>query len=322
MRGIFSIGFLVVAACSALVFYSSVFVVYQTEQAIVLQFGDPRRVESDPGLHFKSPFIQNVVRLDKRILDLDTPEQEIIASDQKRLVVDAYARYKITRPLDFYKSVNNVRRANSRLSTIVNSSIRSVLGREPFIAVVRDRRNALMKRIAHLVNAQAQDFGIEVVDVRLRRVDLPDANSQAVFRRMQTERQQEAAEIRAIGQEDAREIQAEADKTVTVILAVARRDSDVIRGQGDACRNRVFAAAFGQDPDFFAFYRSMQSYERALESQETSLVLTPKSDFFRFFVNPNAAPQAAPRMSAPEEQSPIDLSLGSFREQLCAEMLQ
>ena len=317
MRGILPIALLVIGGVSAVVFYASVFVVYQTEQAIVLQFGDPRQVESDPGLHFKRPFIQNVVRLDKRILDLDTPEQEIIASDQKRLVVDAYARYRITRPLDFYKSVNNVRRANSRLSTIVNSSIRSVLGKEPFISVVRDHRNTLMKQIAQLVNEQAQDFGIEVVDVRLRRVDLPDANSQAVFRRMQTERQQEAAQIRAIGQEDAREIKAQADKEVSVILATARRDADVIRGQGDACRNRIFASAFGQDPDFFAFYRSMQSYERALDSSETSLVLTPKSDFFRFFVDPNARAEDDLEAIPPQEPA-IDLSQGSLREQLCA----
>ena len=230
----------------------------------MLQFGDPRRVITDAGLHFKVPFVQNIIFIDKRILDLDTPAEELIASDQKRLVVDAFTRYRIIDPLQFYKALRDERRAQSRLSTIVSSSMRSVLGEEKFETVVRDERSKLMQRISALVNEQAADFGIEIIDVRIRRADLPEANSQAIYRRMQTEREQEAAEFRARGQEVGRAIRAQADKQVTVLLAEATRDSEIIRGQGDGCRNRVFAKVFGQDPDFFAFYRSMQAYEKAL----------------------------------------------------------
>ena len=267
---------------------ASLFAVHQTQQALVLQFGDPRRVITEPGLHLKLPFVQNVVLVDKRILDLDTPAEELIASDQKRLVVDAFTRYRITDPLQFYKALRDQRRAQSRLSTIVSSSMRSVLGEEKFETVVRDKRSELMMRISELVNAQAADFGIEIIDVRIRRADLPEANSQAIYRRMQTEREQEAAEFRAKGQEVGRAIRAQADKQVTVLTAEATRDSEIIRGQGDGCRNRVFARVFGQDPDFFAFYRSMQAYEKALEEDGTTMVLSPDSAFFQFLKNPNS----------------------------------
>lgn len=267
---------------------ASLFTVHQTQQALVLQFGDPRRVIMEPGLHVKVPFVQNVIYVDKRILDLDTPAEELIASDQKRLVVDAFTRYRITDPLQFYKALRDERRARSRLSTIVSSSMRSVLGEEEFETVVRDERSVLMQRISALVNEQAADFGIEIIDVRIRRADLPEANSQAIYRRMQTEREQEAAEFRARGQEVARAIRAQADKQVTVLLAEATRDSEIIRGQGDGCRNRVFAKVFGQDPDFFAFYRSMQAYETALEEEGTTMVLSPDSAFFQFLKNPNS----------------------------------
>ena len=267
---------------------ASLFTVHQTQQALVLQFGDPRRVIMDAGLHFKMPFVQNVIFVDKRILDLDTPAEELIASDQKRLVVDAFTRYRITDPLQFYKALRDERRAQSRLSTIVSSSMRSVLGEEKFETVVRDQRSDLMERISALVNTQAADFGIEIIDVRIRRADLPEANSQAIYRRMQTEREQEAAEFRARGQEVGRAIRAQADKQVTVLIAEATRDSEVIRGQGDGCRNRVFAKVFGQDPDFFAFYRSMQAYETALEDEGTTMVLSPDSAFFQFLKNPNS----------------------------------
>lgn len=267
---------------------ASIFTVHQTQQALVLQFGDPRRVITEPGLHFKVPFVQNVILIDKRILDLDTPAEELIASDQKRLVVDAFTRYRITDPLQFYKALRDQRRAQSRLSTIVSSSMRSVLGEEKFETVVRDKRSELMTRISELVNQQAADFGIEIIDVRIRRADLPEANSQAIYRRMQTEREQEAAEFRARGQEVGRAIRAQADKQVTVLTAEATRDSEIIRGQGDGCRNRVFATVFGQDPDFFAFYRSMQAYETALEEEGTTMVLSPDSAFFQFLKNPNS----------------------------------
>ncbi len=267
---------------------AALFTVHQTQQALVLQFGDPRRVISEPGLHFKVPFVQNVIFVDKRILDLDTPAEELIASDQKRLVVDAFTRYRIVDPLQFYKALRDERRARSRLAALVSSSMRSVLGEEEFQAVVRDKRSELMSRITRLVNEQAADFGIEIVDVRIRRADLPQANSQAIYRRMQTEREQEAAEFRARGQEVARAIRAQANKQVTVLLAEATRDSEIIRGQGDGCRNRVFARVFGQDPDFFAFYRSMQAYETALGEEGTTMVMSPDSAFFQFFKNPNS----------------------------------
>ena len=268
---------------------SALFTVHQTQQALVLQFGDPRRVVTEPGLHVRMPFVQNVVYLDNRILHLDSEAEELIASDQKRLVVDAFTRYRIVNPLEFYKSLRSVPRARSRLGAIVSSSMRSVVGEVDFQAVVRDERADLMLRIRDFVNTQVKDFGVEIVDVRIRRADLPEANSQAIYRRMQTERQQEAAEFRARGQEVSRGIRADADKSVTVLLAEANRDSEIIRGDGDACRNRIFAAAYGVDPDFFAFYRSMQAYERALDRKETMLVLSPDSEFLRFLKNPAAS---------------------------------
>lgn len=299
MKNSFLLILTILAVALFVCLYDALFSVHQTRQAIVLQFGDPKRVITQSGLHIKLPFIQNVIFVDKRILALSASSEEVIASDQKRLVVDAFARYRITDPLKFYISVGTVQGGELRLQTLLNSGLRSILGRETFVDVVRDKRAELMTRIRDLVNNQAQQLGIEIVDVRIRRADLPEANSQAIFERMQTERQQEAAQIRAIGQEDAREIRARADKNVTVIHAEANRDSEIIRGRGDACRNRVFAAAFGLDPQFFAFYRSMQSYERALQSGATSLVLSPDSEFFLFFRDPNAreetnlvAPQA------------------------------
>ena len=269
---------------------SALFSVHQTQQALVLQFGDPRRVITAPGLHVKMPFIQDVVYIDKRILDLDTPAEELIASDQKRLVVDAFTRYRITDPLQFFKALRSEARARSRLAAIVSSSMRSVLGEEEFQAVVRDKRDALMQRIRNLVNEQAADFGIEIIDVRIRRADLPAANSEAIYRRMQTEREQEAAEFRARGQEVSRGIHAQADKQVTVLLAEATRDSEIIRGTGDRCRNRVFATVYGQDPDFFAFYRSMQAYDTALGegAGTTTFVLSPDNVFFQFLQDPNS----------------------------------
>jgi membrane protease subunit HflC len=283
----------IIIAALGIIASASLFTVHQTQQALVLQFGDPRRVITEPGLNFKVPFVQNVIFIDKRILDLDTPAEELIASDQKRLVVDAFTRYRITDPLQFYKALRDERRARSRLAATVSSSMRSVLGEEEFQAVVRDKRDELMRRIRDLVNEQTGDFGIEIVDVRIRRADLPAANSQAIYRRMQTEREQEASEFRARGQEVSRAIHAEADKQVTVLIAEATRDSEITRGQGDACRNRVFATVFGQDPDFFSFYRSMQAYETALEDEGTTMVLSPDNAFFKFLNDPNGVLEAS-----------------------------
>jgi len=263
--------------------YLSLFVVKEINQAIVLQFGDPKKVIVEPGLQFKIPFIQNVVFLDRRILNLDAPPEEVIASDQKRLIVDAYARFKIVDPLKFYISVGDERVARSRLSTIINSRIRSVLGKQSLATLLSEDRTKQMAIIQEGVNIEAQNFGIQIIDVRIKRADLPQANSEAIFKRMQTEREREAKEFRAKGAEMAVTITSTADKEVTVILANAKKQSEIMKGEGDGQRNRIFANAFGKDPEFFAFYRAMQAYEKALIGGDTSLILSPDSDFFKFF---------------------------------------
>ena len=294
-------GLLAALVVALVAIIASTFIVDQRQMALVLRFGAVRQVARDPGLYFKWPLIENVSWVDKRVLDLDLPAQEVIASDQKRLVVDAYARYRILDPLRFYQTLNSIPGANNRLGSIVNSTIRSVLGDATFTAVVRTERDALMKRIANEVNAQARGLGIEIVDVRLRRVDLPEQNSQAVFQRMQTERQREATDIRAQGTQQAQGIRARADRDVTVIVADANRRSEELRGAGDAEKNRILAEAFGRDPDFFAFYRSMQAYEAALRPGDTRLLLSPNSDFFRFFADPSGRPRASSGAGAPAQ---------------------
>jgi membrane protease subunit HflC len=294
----------VLAVIAAIVGYSSLFTVYQTRLALVVRLGQPVRVVTEPGLNFKIPLIDSVIYVDKRILDLENPAQEVIASDQKRLVVDAFARYKIKDALLFYQSVGSIEGANSRLSTLLNAALRRVLGESTLTHVVKDERAGLMARVREQLDREAAQFGITVVDVRIRRADLPEQNSQAVYQRMQTERQREAAEFRANGSQRKQEIQARADRDVTVLLADAQSKGEQIRGEGDAERNRIFAEAFGKDPDFFSFYRSMQAYEQGLGHRDTRMVLRPDSDFFRFFADPsgkereagrnNAAPQAAP----------------------------
>ncbi len=274
----------IIVALAVIAFFS-IFIVKEVNQAIVLQFGDPKRIILKPGLNFKIPFIQNVVFLDKRILNLDTPPEEVIASDQKRLIVDAFARFQIVDPLKFYISVGNERVARSRLSTIINSRIRNVLGQQELQTLLSEDRTKQMALIQEGVNNEAENFGIKIVDVRIKRADLPQANSDAIFRRMQTEREREAKEFRARGAEMAVTITSTADKEVTVILAEAQKKSEIMKGEGDGKRNNIFAAAFGQDPEFFAFYRAMQAYEKALIGGETSLILSPDSEFFKFFGN-------------------------------------
>jgi membrane protease subunit HflC len=274
----------IIAVIVATAFFS-IFIVKEVNQAIVLQFGDPKRIISNPGLNFKLPFIQNVVFLDKRILNLDAPPEEVIASDQKRLIVDAFARFQIIDPLKFYISVGNERVARSRLSTIINSRIRSVLGTQRLQTLLSEDRTKQMALIQEGVNKEAEKFGIKIIDVRIKRADLPQANSDAIFARMQTERNREAKEFRAKGAEMAVTITSTADKEVTVILADAQKKSEIMKGEGDGQRNKIFADAFGQDPQFFAFYRAMQAYEKALIGGETSLVLSPDSEFFKFFGN-------------------------------------
>ena len=235
--------------------YSTLFIVSEVQQAIVLQFGDPKRIVQKAGLNYKIPFIQNTVFLDTRILNLDAPPEEVIASDQKRLIVDAFARFQIKDPLQFYISVGNERVARSRLSTIVNARIRGVLGKEELQTLVSKDRARLMDQITKDVNAEAEKLGIKIIDVRIKRADLPQANSEAIYRRMQTEREREAKEFTA----------------------------QILKGEGDGQRNKIFANAFGKDPRFFSFYRSMQSYEKSLIGKDTSLILSPDSDFFKYF---------------------------------------
>jgi membrane protease subunit HflC len=280
--------------------YGSLFTVYQTRQALVVRLGEPIRVVTTPGLHFKVPLIDSVIQIDNRILDLENPAQEVIASDQKRLVVDAFARYRIQDPLRFYQTLGSVERANSQLSILLNSALRRVLGEATLTDVVRDDRGQLMARVRDQLNTEAQAFGISIVDVRIRRADLPEQNSQAVYQRMQTERQREAAEFRAQGSQRAQEIRSRADRDVTVLVADATSKSEQIRGEGDATRNQIFADAFTRDQDFFAFYRSMQAYEAGLKANDTRMVLKPDSEFFRYFADPTGRqpngqrPPAAP----------------------------
>lgn len=314
---------LVVLGLSAFVAYLTLFTVSQTQQALVLEFGKPKRVISEPGLQYKIPFIQNVEFFDKRILDIDTASQEVIASDKKRLVVDAFARYKIVDPLLFFQSVRDERIASSRIGAVLEASLRRVLGGATFASVVRDKREALMRTILAQVNQEATPFGVNIVDVRIKRVDLPEANMQAIYRRMQTERQREAAEWRAEGEGASRRIRATADREVTVIKAEATGESERIRGAGDGERNRIFAEAFGQDADFFAFYRSMQAYVGAFKAGDTRLLLSPNSEFFQYFNNAtgkpsqdgSAAPSAVPAKPAEKPQSPSDDTLSETPEQ-------
>lgn len=266
--------------------YMSLFTVQQTEQTIVLQFGRPVDVVTDPGLHFKAPW-NSVINIDKRILDLENPSQEAIASDQKRLVVDAFARYRIKDALRFYQSIGSIQAANVQLTTLLNAALRRVLGEVTFINVVRDDREKLMQRIRDQLDHEADGYGIQVVDVRIRRADLPEQNSQAVYLRMKTEREREAAEFRAQGGQKAQEIRSRADREATVIEAEARSQAEQTRGVGDAERNRLFAEAYGKDADFFAFYRSMAAYENGLKSSDTRFLLRPDSDFFRYFGSPS-----------------------------------
>jgi membrane protease subunit HflC len=295
------VGAIVVAAVIVLVVaYGSLFTVYQTRQALVVRLGDPIRIITEPGLHVKVPIIDTVIPIDNRILDLENAAQEVFASDQRRLVIDAFARYRITDALRFYQTVSNIEGANSRLSSLLNAALRRVLGEATLIHVVRDERAALMARVRDQLDREARAFGIEVVDVRIRRADLPEQNSQAVYQRMQTERQRQAASIRGEGSQKSQEIRAKADRDVTVLVAEAQSRAEQIRGEGDAERNRIFAEAYTKDPDFFAFYRSMQAYETGLRANDTRLVLRPDSDFFKYFGNPagKETPKEGPKAAA------------------------
>ena len=279
-----------VVVVALLVVSGTLFTVDQTEQALVLYFGQPVRVIEKPGLHAKWPFVEGVVDLDKRIMDLETPQQEVVATDSQRILVDAFVRYHIADPLKFYQAVGDVSRANNQLASILNSALRQVLGEATLPQIVRDERAALMVKIRDLVDREGSRIGVAVNDVRIRRADLPQELSEKIYSRMQSERAREAAQYRANGSEQAQTIRADADRQVVVLRADAQRKADILRGEGDAERNRIFAEAYGRDPKFFAFYRTMQAYTSSLRPGTTRLVLSPDSDFFRFFNNPDGAP--------------------------------
>ncbi len=293
---------IIVLALVAVGVYLSAFIVRQTEQAIVLQFGEVKDVINEyaltpegnfinnAGLYWKIPVVQEVLFYDKRILDLDSSPLEVIVAGQKRLVVDAFVRYRITNPLKFYQTVRDERTAKQRLGNVLESSVRSVLGAATFEEVVRDKREDLMRTIRDQVNQEAKTLGVSVVDVRIKRADLPEQNSEAIYKRMQTERQREATEIRSEGRAAANRIEATADRQATVIKAEATKKSEQMRGEGDGERNRIFNEAFGKDPEFFSFYRSMQAYEKGLASDDTRLVISPNTDFFKYFGDPAGKP--------------------------------
>ena len=263
--------------------FSSAFTVHQTNQAIVMQFGKPIRVVSEPGLDWKIPIAQNVLYYEKRVLNLDPPVESILLADQKRILVDAFARYRITDALEFFKTVRTEGGVRQRLGPIVSASLRSVLGNATLASVLSEERMKIMQQIRQTVNTQAGRFGIELVDVRIRRADFPEEISQAVYGRMKSEREREAAEFRAQGFEQAQRIRAGADREATVIRAEAKREAEIERGKGEAIRTRTLNNAFGQDAGFFNFYRSMQAYSASLTGQSTYMVLSPDSEFFDFF---------------------------------------
>lgn len=273
------------AAIAALAFLGSnaFFTVNEARQALVLQFGQPVRVVQEPGLKFKLPFIQNVVMMDRRVLDLDPPVEQVILADQKRLDVDAFARYRIVDPLKFFQSVQSETAAEGRLNNIVNSSLRRVLGSATLLAVLSEERGRIMTDIRNQVNGEAKRFGIEIVDVRIRRADLPEETSQAIFARMRSERVREASEARAQGQEQSQQIKSRADRERTVILAEAQRDAQIMRGEGDNQALSIIAGATGSDPQFYAFYRTLEAYRTSISSRDTTMVLSPKGEFFRYF---------------------------------------
>jgi len=271
-----------VAVVVVILLYTMFFTVQQTDIALVLQFGRPVRVIDHPGLQFKLPY-QNVVIYDRRILDFEPPAEEVIASDQKRLIIDTYARFKIINPLQFYQSVGTETAADQRLSSIISASLRRIIGNVELQAVISSQRAHIMKEIRDDVNNEAKGFGIDVVDVRLRRADLPKENEEAIYARMKTERQREAAQYRAQGAQQAQQIRADADRQRIEIIADAQRQAQILRGEGDAQSITIYADAYGKDPAFFSFYRSLQAYRDALTGPGTTFVVSPDSEFFKYF---------------------------------------
>lgn len=265
-------------------FLSSFFTVDQTQQALVLQFGEPKRLIKKPGLNFKIPFIQEVTFFDKRVLSLVSKDsEEVILADQKRLEVDTYSRFKITDPLLFYQTVRNEFGARQRLESIVDSSVRRVFGKFELTSILSDARDKIVEDISGEVSASIKKLGMEMIDVRIRRADYPEATSQNIFNRMKSEREQEAKEFRAEGAEEAQKIRADADKQKVVLVAESKRKAEGLRGDGDALAIKIYSDAFGQDKKFFKFYRSMLAYEKTFTDKDTTMILSPESDFFSYF---------------------------------------
>ena len=288
----------VVAAIGVVVAASTLFTVHQTQQVLITQFGQPIRVIREPGLQAKIPFIQSVIAFDRRLLDFEAPGEEVILGDQRRLIVDSFTRYQITDPLLYFQTVGATEAGiRARLNSIVQSSLRRVLGNEPLLSVLSADRARIMGTIRTQVNEEARRFGIEVTDVRIRRADLPDENTQAILSRMQSERERVAREARAEGAEVAAQVRARADRERTVLIAEAQASADILRGQGENDAIRIFAEAFQRDPQFFHFWRSMQAYREAFGEGggDTRLLLSPDSEFFRFFRESMPAPAGAPR---------------------------
>jgi len=272
---------LIIISALAITALNSVFILDQRKQALVLQFGDPINVIQEAGLHFKTPFVQNVLYFDNRLLDLEATDKEVIASDQKRLIINAFAKYKIIDPLAYYKTVRNEFGVKNKLNTILDSSLRQVIGEISLVSLLSEKRSEIMQKIQTVVNKRAKEFGIDVIDVRIMRSDLPDENSNAIYRRMQTEREREAKEIRAEGAELSQKIVANTDREKTVLLAEARKTAEIAKGEGDAIATKIFAKSFGRDPEFFEFYRSMQAYKKSLKGGNTRFIISPDNGFLK-----------------------------------------
>lgn len=280
----------VIVVVIGILLFGTLFTVNQREQALVLLVGEPQRVLVDPGLKVKVPFFENVVRFDKRILDYDARAAEVPTQDQKQLVVDSFARYKIIDPLRFFQTVTNEVGMELRLDRLISSNLRSVFGNATLATLLTDERAKLMREIADRVKEQGKEFGIEVIDVRIKRVDLPPENSQAIFRRMQTQREQEARKIRAEGEKESRTIRADADKQATIIRANAQKTSEILRGEGEAEAQRVYNDAYGRDREFFDFLVSMNALREGLGGESTTFVGAPSGDFFRYFGDEQGRP--------------------------------
>lgn len=276
---------LIITTLALIIFQSSFFTVDQRQQVLILQFGEPIRAIDTPGIKFKMPFIQNAIFFEKRIIDLALPEQEVIASDQKRLIINAFTKFQIIDPLKFYTTVGNSYGLSGKLSGILDSSLRQVIGEVTLNELLTENRGNIMKKIKDAVGSSSDIFGIKIIDVRIMRADLPKENSDAIYARMQTEREKEAREIRAKGAEEADKIRAEANKEKTIIIAEAKKNSDIVRGNGESESNKIYASSFGRDPEFADFYRSMSAYKTAFSNDKTKMIISPDSDFFKYFNN-------------------------------------